>query len=184
MPQRCFILFGRSVFTPESPEHAGIPRPLLRVVRVSLNRGPQTRASFFIVGQRSIYFIQAFKDVGQRFRSDKHQKLGEQEMQLQVTLYALAAKKELQSQPDQGLVRYLDADDKSKAELRVRLDDDSLRNARKLAARTALKIRERQFKPGPAMRPDGVHRCSVCGLTGMCGTKEAVTFKKSCSRNW
>jgi DNA helicase-2/ATP-dependent DNA helicase PcrA len=116
--------------------------------------------------------------------SDKHQKLDEQEMQLQVTLYAVAAKKELQYQPDQGLVRYLDADDKSKAELRVPLDDDSLRNARKLVAQTALKIRERQFKPGPATRPDGVHRCSACDLTGICGTKEAVAFKKSSSRNW
>ena len=54
--------------------------------------------------------------------SDKHQKLNEEEMQLQVALYAVAAKKELQYQPDQGLVRYLDADDKSKSELKVPLD--------------------------------------------------------------
>jgi DNA helicase-2/ATP-dependent DNA helicase PcrA len=116
--------------------------------------------------------------------SDKHQKLDEEEMQLQVTLYAVAAKKELQYRPDQGLVRYLDADDKSKAELRVPLDDDSLTKARKIVAHTALKIRERHFKAGPATRPDGVHRCSTCDFTGFCGMKEAVSFKKSIPRNW
>ena len=38
--------------------------------------------------------------------SDKHQKLDEEEMRLQVALYAVAAKKELEYQPEQGLVRY------------------------------------------------------------------------------
>src|SRR5207237_760852 len=78
--------------------------------------------------------------------SDKHEKLAEEEMQLQVALYAIAAKKELQYQPDQGLVRYLDAEDKSKSELRVPLDDESLKKSKIMVAQTALKIRERQFK--------------------------------------
>jgi DNA helicase II / ATP-dependent DNA helicase PcrA len=116
--------------------------------------------------------------------SDRHQKLDEEEMQLQVTLYAVAAKKELQYQPDQGLVRYLDADDKSKSELRVPLDNDSLKRAKSAIAKTASMIRERQFKTGPAARPDGVQRCSTCDFIGFCGMKDAVTFKKSSPRNW
>jgi DNA helicase-2/ATP-dependent DNA helicase PcrA len=116
--------------------------------------------------------------------SDKHQKLDEKEMELQVALYAVAAKKELQYQPDQGLVRYLDARDKSKAELRVPLDEDSLKKAKAAVAETASSIRERQFKGGPAPRPDRVHRCSTCDFIGFCGMKEAVAFKKAAPRNW
>ena len=51
--------------------------------------------------------------------SDGHQKLDTEEMQLQVALYALAAKKELEYQPDLGLVRYLAEPDPKQAELRV-----------------------------------------------------------------
>jgi DNA helicase-2/ATP-dependent DNA helicase PcrA len=116
--------------------------------------------------------------------SDKHQKLDEEEMQLQVTLYAVAARKELQYQPDQGLVRYLDASEPSKSELRVPLDDSSLAKARKLVAKTASRIRQRQFKVGPTARPDGEHRCSTCDFTGFCGMKEAVAYKKSKPGEW
>src|SRR6185369_1922324 len=61
--------------------------------------------------------------------SERHQNLDEEEMRLQVTLYAIAAKKELQYQPEQGLVRYLDADE-AKAELRVPLDMNALDGAK------------------------------------------------------
>jgi DNA helicase II / ATP-dependent DNA helicase PcrA len=111
--------------------------------------------------------------------SDKHQKLNEEEMQFQVALYAVAARKELQYQPDQGLVRYLDADDKSKSELRVPLDSNSLMEVKKEVAKTALKIRERHFVEGPAAQPGGDQRCPTCDFIGFCGMKEAVAFKKS-----
>lgn len=116
--------------------------------------------------------------------SDNHQKLDEAEMQLQVALYALAAKKELQYQPDQGLVRYLDPDDTSKAELRVPLDAESLKRAKAAVARTAMRVRDRRFKVGPTPRRDGIHRCSTCDFVGMCGMNEAIAFKKSNSREW
>jgi DNA helicase II / ATP-dependent DNA helicase PcrA len=116
--------------------------------------------------------------------SDKHQKLNEEEMQLQVALYAVAAKKELQYQPDQGLVRYLDADDKSKSELKVPLDGDSLTKVRKAVAQTASQIRQRYFKTGPRPNPDGQHRCPSCDFIGFCGMKEAVAHKRANSRNW
>ena len=114
--------------------------------------------------------------------SDKHQKLNEEEMQFQVTLYALAAKKELQYQPDQGLVRYLDADDPSKAELQVPLDTQSLARVKKTIARTASQIRDRKFMAGPS-REESM-RCLACDFVGICGLQGATTFKCSKSAGW
>lgn len=115
--------------------------------------------------------------------SDKHQKLNEEEMQLQVALYAVAAKKELQYQPDQGLVRYLDAEDKSKSELKVPLDATSLAKVKKSVANTASQIRQRRFNGGPRPNPTGEHRCPSCDFLGFCGMKDAMAHKKS-SKNW
>ena len=116
--------------------------------------------------------------------SDKHQKLNQEEMQFQVTLYAVAAKKELQYQPDQGLVRYLDSDDKTKSELHVPFDGDTLRDIKSKVARTAGKIRDRKFMAGPVLQENGQHRCSTCDFTGICGMKEAVNFKRANPRDW
>ena len=116
--------------------------------------------------------------------SDKHQKLNEEEMQIQVALYAVAAKKELQYQPDQGLVRYLDADDQAKAELKVPLDADSLKKVKTSIAQTARKIRDRRFSVGPAPQPHGDLRCSACDFVGFCGMDEAVAFKAANPGKW
>ena len=116
--------------------------------------------------------------------SDGHQKLDEEEMRLQVGLYAIAAKKELEYQPEQGLVRYLDAEDKSKAELKVPLDEASLVGAKTQVATTAAKIRDRRFKDGPGAPKNGAHRCSNCDFVGFCGVKEAVTYKKENPKSW
>ena len=115
--------------------------------------------------------------------SDKHQSLNEEEMQFQVALYAVAAKKELEYQPDQGLVRYLDAEDASKSELRVPLDSASLAKVKQHVANTASHIRDRQFKSGPT-GPESEHRCKECDFIGLCGMKEAVSFKKKNPNSW
>jgi len=116
--------------------------------------------------------------------SDKHQNLNQEEMQFQVALYAVAAKKELQYQPDQGLVRYLDADDKTKSELQVPFDGETLRNVKSKVARTAAKIRDRNFMAGPVAQANGQHRCSTCDFLGICGMKEAVNFKRGNPAGW
>jgi DNA helicase II / ATP-dependent DNA helicase PcrA len=119
--------------------------------------------------------------------SDKHQKLNKEEMQAQVALYAVAAKKELQYEPDQGLVRYLDVDpkdDKSRTELQVPLDHESLIKVNRMVGQTARRIRDRKFTEGPTPRPDGKLRCSTCDFLGFCGMKEAVTFKKKNPQDW
>jgi DNA helicase-2/ATP-dependent DNA helicase PcrA len=116
--------------------------------------------------------------------SDKHQRLDEEEMRLQVALYAVAAKKELEYQPEQGLVRYLDAEDKTKCELKVPLDDPALTEAKKTVAQTAGKIRDRKFKSGPVQQKEGKSRCGACDFIGFCGMKEATGHKRVSLRNW
>jgi len=115
--------------------------------------------------------------------SERHQNLDEEEMRLQVTLYAIAAKKELQYQPEQGLVRYLDADE-AKAELRVPLDVDALDGAKSTVTKVATQIRQRLFAGGPIMKADGIHRCGACDFLGFCGMKPAIDYKRGNPNKW
>src|SRR5690606_1936115 len=94
--------------------------------------------------------------------SDKHQKLDEEEMKLQVSLYAVAAKKALEYQPEQGLVRYLDANDETSSELRVPLDENALGQAIQTVVLAASRIRDRDFHRGPFERGDGKRGCVEC----------------------
>lgn len=116
--------------------------------------------------------------------SDNHQKLDEEEMRLQVAIYAIAAKRELEYQPERGLVRYLDADDPLKRELAVPLDANTLIQAKSLVAQTVAKIRDRSFKLGPTKPNADAPRCSGCDFLGMCGMAEAITYKKAHPRKW
>jgi DNA helicase II / ATP-dependent DNA helicase PcrA len=111
--------------------------------------------------------------------SDKHMKLDEEEMKLQVAIYALAAKKELEYEPEAGLVRYLDAKQDEKRELRVPLDKSHLEAAQSRVAKTAAEIRDRKFNMGPKADTEGKNRCPRCDFVGICGQKEAVIHKKS-----
>ena len=110
--------------------------------------------------------------------SDNHQKLDEEEMRLQVAIYGVAAKRELEYLPERGLVRYLDEDDAEKRELKVPLDDGAIRDARALVAVTAAKIRDRVFSAGPRQRPDRTARCENCDFVGFCGMPPAKEHKR------
>ena len=116
--------------------------------------------------------------------SDKHQKLDEEEMRLQVSLYAVAAKKELEYQPEQGLVRYLDAETKEKSELRVPLDEHSLRQAKQAVASTASRIRDRDFHRGPTDRNGGRRQCIECDFVSICGIDNAMKAKHGHPNDW
>ena len=114
--------------------------------------------------------------------SDKHQKLDQDEMRLQVGIYAVAAKKELEYRPDKGLVRYLDVDrDKNeKHELEVPLDVQSVADAKKTVIGTATAIRDRRFKFGPKkVGRDGKPRCKTCDFLSFCGMPDAAPLKRS-----
>jgi DNA helicase II / ATP-dependent DNA helicase PcrA len=116
--------------------------------------------------------------------SDKHQKLDEEEMRLQVGLYALAVKKELEYEPEQGLVRYLGSNGGAASALKVPLDTKSLTAAKQTIAITAARIRDRQFKVGPVVRAGGGERCDGCDFVGFCGMEKAITFKGRKSKSW
>lgn len=103
--------------------------------------------------------------------SDRHQKLDADEMALQVTLYAFAAKKELEYVPERGLVRYLDADDSDRSELTVSLDEGSLAASQRKILDMAKRIRDRRFNAGP--NPKYGDRCQDCDFLGFCGREEA-----------
>jgi DNA helicase-2/ATP-dependent DNA helicase PcrA len=111
--------------------------------------------------------------------SDKHRMLAEHEMKLQVALYAVAAKKELEYEPEQGLVRYLDAANHEKSEMQVPLDAASIEEARSLVAGTAARIRDRKFHIGPKLDKQTVPRCKDCDFLCMCGLDPAMNAKRA-----
>jgi DNA helicase-2/ATP-dependent DNA helicase PcrA len=102
--------------------------------------------------------------------TDKHDALDEDEMKLQVSLYAVAARQELEYEPERGLVRYLGERDPSRKELEVPLAEpiinDSLETVRSLAGG----IQRRQFRLGPRKADkNGNHRCTTCDWARICG---------------
>jgi len=118
--------------------------------------------------------------------TDMHQKLDEEQMRLQVGLYAVAVKKELEYEPEQGLVRYLDADDQSKSELHVSLDEEALKRAKQTVADTAKSIRDRRFASGPTSAPrNGTYkiRCAECDFGEFCGMDAAREYRASRARS-
>jgi DNA helicase-2/ATP-dependent DNA helicase PcrA len=115
--------------------------------------------------------------------SDRHQ-LDEDEMKLQVTIYAVGAKKELEYKPERGLVRYLGAEEEERMELEVPLDQEAVAKAKSLIARTAGRIRDRAFKAGPSGRKRNGVRCGNCDFLGFCGMQAAVSYKRAHPRHW
>ncbi len=103
---------------------------------------------------------------------------------LQVAIYGVAAKKELEYLPEQGLVRYLDASDGEKGQLNVPLDDDAIADAKSLVATTAAQIRDRAFRAGPRVRDGADLRCGGCDFAGLCGTAQAIAHKNANPRRW
>lgn len=95
--------------------------------------------------------------------------LAEGEMRLQIALYGLAAKRELEYEPERGLIRYLGEKDEARRELVVALDDGALAAAKKMLVETAREIKDRKFDIGP--RRDRAARCAGCDFSGFCGVK-------------
>lgn len=115
--------------------------------------------------------------------SDLASKLTEEEMKLQVSLYGLAAKHELEYEPDRGLVRYLDEKDAAKSEIVVDLAAEALAAARQTVIQTAGNIRQRKFHVGPKPLPGGGNRCKGCDFLGFCGMPEAQAERLKASQN-
>ncbi len=108
--------------------------------------------------------------------SDDRMSLDEDEMRLQVTMYGLAARHELEYEPDRGLVRYMGETEDGRRELEVELGDEALAEARAIISESARNIRGRQFRLGPARPPrksTSESRCHECDFIGICGMEEA-----------
>ncbi|GFN21936.1 ATP-dependent helicase [Thermanaeromonas sp. C210] len=93
--------------------------------------------------------------------------LDEGEMRLQIALYGLAARRELQYEPERGLIRYLGEVDPARREVAVALDDAALDAARQTLVETARRIKRREFNAGPA--GEALVRCKACDFRGFCG---------------
>lgn len=102
--------------------------------------------------------------------SDRHQALDHDEMRLQVSIYAIAAKQELQYEPEMGLVRYLAEPDPGKRELQVPLADGVIEESRRRVADLAGAIQGRKFRTTPsAPNPaDARKRCGSCDFEHVC----------------
>jgi DNA helicase-2/ATP-dependent DNA helicase PcrA len=114
--------------------------------------------------------------------SDLTSKLDQREMKLQLSLYGLAAKRELEYEPERGLVRYLDEEDPAKAEILVDLSDDQLEAARVEVTAAARRIRDREFHIGPISGPrdpDNRSRCAECDFREFCGKSDAVNYRQN-----
>jgi DNA helicase-2/ATP-dependent DNA helicase PcrA len=114
--------------------------------------------------------------------SDAAVRLAEDEMRLQISLYGVAAKRELEYQPDRGLVRYLAETDLQRREVEVALDDRALAQAVNIVTTAAGRIRERQFQVGPQRPPRNqqhANRCPECDFLGFCGMNEAQAYRAS-----
>ncbi len=112
--------------------------------------------------------------------SDTASKLSAEEMKLQVSLYGLAAKHELEYKPDQGMVRYLAEVDPAKKEMALQLDDAALAVARAKVIATAKEIKQRSFHEGPRRGPRDEKsgtRCGECDFNLFCGRGEADKYR-------
>jgi DNA helicase II / ATP-dependent DNA helicase PcrA len=108
--------------------------------------------------------------------SDDRMSLDEDEMRLQVTMYGLAARSELEYEPDRGLVRYMGETKDGRSELEVDLNDQALAAAREVIAESARNIRGRRFRGGPTRPPrkkKSKTRCDECDFLGICGMEGA-----------
>ena len=102
--------------------------------------------------------------------SDNRSALDDDEMRMQVSIYAVAAKQELEYEPDQGLVRYLGEKDKAKRELAVPLNAEVVESSRQQVAELGREITARHFHSRPKKRngSEPKKRCERCDFESLC----------------
>ena len=98
--------------------------------------------------------------------------LNREMMALQIGVYGLAARDELEYDPQHGLVRYIGERDPSRRQLEINLDDEQLLIVRKELIETARSIQNREFHRGPTERVEG--RCARCDFLDICSRTEAA----------
>ena len=94
-------------------------------------------------------------------------------MRLQIGIYGLAARDELEYDPKHGLIRYIGENDAERRQVKVDLNDDDLAKVREEIIKTGKRIRKRKFNKGPTGRIK--NRCRRCDFLNFCPRKEADT---------
>ena len=94
--------------------------------------------------------------------------LTEELMAMQIGVYGVAAKRELEYEPRSGLIRYIGEDDPERAERIVDLSDRELCVVRERLIDLAHRIRRRQFDEGPTPIPEASSRCRGCDFRTIC----------------
>ena len=89
-------------------------------------------------------------------------------MAMQIGVYGVAAKRELEYEPHMGLIRYIGEDNPERAERIVHLGDDELGVVRGQLINLAHRIRQRRFDDGPTPIPGKPSRCGDCDFRTIC----------------
>jgi DNA helicase-2/ATP-dependent DNA helicase PcrA len=110
-------------------------------------------------------------------KGDNASGLSEQMMAMQLGVYGLAARKELEYEPNEGLVRYIGESNPQQREKSVAMSDAQLEEVRKQVVRTAINIRERRFKEGPTAGHE--KRCGHCDFCRICPTAHAQKVRSA-----
>ena len=98
-------------------------------------------------------------------------------MGLQIGVYGLAARDELEYDPQHGLIRYIGERDPERRQVEVDLSEQELARVRSEVVKTCRDIRERKFNKGPTgLTKD---RCSRCDFRNICPRKEAMKARES-----
>ena len=92
-------------------------------------------------------------------------------MGLQIGLYALAARDELEYDPQHGLIRYIGERNPNRRQLEVDFDERQLNTVRKEIVRTGRRIRKRKYDKGPTNLVKD--RCARCDFLNICSRPEA-----------
>jgi DNA helicase-2/ATP-dependent DNA helicase PcrA len=96
--------------------------------------------------------------------------LSEGMMRLQIGIYGLAARRELEYDPDTGFIRYIGEQNPERRQVTVELGPEELDGAREAVIQAGRNIRERQFDDGP--RPGYAGRCETCDQRLVCGLRQ------------
>ena len=97
--------------------------------------------------------------------------LSREMMALQIGVYGLAARDELEYDPHQGIVRYIGERIPDRRQVEVGLGEEELERVRNQIAQAGRQIRNREFHSGPTDRIE--NRCSRCDFGGFCPREEA-----------
>lgn len=103
--------------------------------------------------------------------------LSQEMMAMQLGVYGIAARRELEYEPGQGFVRYIGERDAARRQVEVSLSNDELTAVRQRVVETARQIRDRRFGSGPATHLR--NRCGSCDFQRICPLEAARRSRRS-----